>query len=218
MQPLGIELWDIDYISTTFHEQIKQIKHPYFQPLFQLIFSDKRKNEEALLLQELKNCQPGRKDWSSYQKLASRILELLFCPPLKSPISELTDTAGVNRRDIILPNYASDGYWKFLRDNYAADYIVVDAKNYKEKIKKDEILQIANYLKPHGAGLFGLITCRVGGDIGCNHTIREQWMAHRKMIIVLNDEDLEAMLLARSSGGNPEDIISQKIERFRLSM
>jgi hypothetical protein len=106
-----------------------------------------------------------------------------------------------------------------LRNQYKADYLVVDAKNYKNQIKKASILQISNYLKPHGSGLFGVIFTRKGGDLrGCYHTLREQWMAHKKMIVVLNDEDVENMLLAKSSGGSPEDIIGKKIELFRLSM
>jgi hypothetical protein len=96
----------------------------------------------------------------TYQKLVGRTLEYLFCPPLKTPISELGDRPAVNRRDLILPNYAPDGFWKFMRDNYQADYIVVDAKNYRGEVKKKDALQVANYLKPHGAGLFGLIITR----------------------------------------------------------
>jgi len=101
---------------------------------------------------------------------------------------------------------------------YGADYIVVDAKNYKNAVSKTQVLQIANYLKPHGAGLFGVIVSRNGVDRGGELTIREQWMANRKMIIVLTDSDMEAMLLAASSGGQPDKVIGQVIQDFRLSM
>lgn len=131
---------------------------------------------------------------------------------------ENSDYLKTNRRDFILSNYAKDGFWEFLRSNYKADYIVVDAKNYSNKIKKDEVLQIANYLKPHGAGMFGMIFTRKGGDSrGCETTLREQWILHGKLILVLDDEDVENMLVA-SSTGTTTDIIGQKIEKFRLSM
>jgi hypothetical protein len=29
----GVELWDIDYLAHNFHEEIKQVEHPYFQSL-----------------------------------------------------------------------------------------------------------------------------------------------------------------------------------------
>ncbi|WP_368205202.1 hypothetical protein [Aeromonas sp. s5] len=103
-----------------------------------------------------------------------------------------------------------------MRKKYSADYVVVDAKNYSRKVKKSDILQIANYLKPHGAGLFGIIFSRNGGDsAGCLHTIREQWMVHQKLILVLDDTDVENMLL---SSGGAADLIGAKIEEFRLSM
>jgi hypothetical protein len=214
----NVELWDIDYLATTFSDQVEQVEHPYFKPLLQAVLSKRTDVEDKRLLAELKACQPGKEHWGRYQRLVSRILESLFCPPLSSPLTELPDVARVNRRDVIMPNYASNGFWQFMRESYGADYVITDAKNYKGPVKKKEALQVANYLKPHGTGLFGLIVCRTGGDKGCIHTLREQWMAYRKMILILNDEDLEAMLLAKSSGGNPEDIIRQRIEEFRLSM
>ena len=53
----------------------------------------------------------------------------------------------VNRRDFIIPNYSEEGFLRYLRSRYSADYIVVDAKNYTHKITRKDALQIANYLK-----------------------------------------------------------------------
>jgi hypothetical protein len=41
---------------------------------------------------------------------------------------------------------------------------------------------------------------------------------HQKMILVLCNEDIEAMLLAKFDGRSPEEVIGSKIEEFRLSM
>ena len=88
-----------------------------------------------------------------------------------------------------------------------------------EGLKKADVLQMANYLKPHGAGLFGMVICRRGAnEVGCQHTVREEWQEHRKLILILNDDDVEAMLVAKSEGRAPEDLVSQKIQQFRLSM
>jgi hypothetical protein len=40
----------------------------------------------------------------------------------------------------------------------------------------------------------------------------------KKMVIVLDDNDVIKMIMAMASGNNPEEIIRQKIEQFRLSM
>lgn len=216
----SIELWDLNYIAEHFSKQIKEAYPSYYKALFFVQLSRPPKpTREQELLGNLSVCKSGKADWHVYQSIVGDILEYLFTPPLGKPIPELSDKAQANRRDFIMPNYVDKGFWAFMRDKYSADYIVIDAKNYTKKVKKSEVLQIANYLKPHGAGLFGLIFSRVGGDSsGCEHTLREQWLVHRKLILVLDDDDVKEMLIAKSDGRAPEDILSQKIEHFRLSM
>jgi len=143
---------------------------------------------------------------------------MLFVPPLGRPIWESADRTGANRRDIILPNYAFDGFWKYMRETYKADYILVDAKNLKGPITKAHALQIANYLKPDGAGMFGIIAARNGANASCEQTIREQWTAYRKMIILLSDDDIEDMLRTKGSNGSPEELLGTVIQDFRLSI
>lgn len=218
LESLEIEIWDLSFISKKFKEEIPLIPHPILQPLFMSIKPSLEKSPEEKLLQDLKLCESGRRNWVKYQKLVGTILERLFCPPLSTPIPELSDASKVNRRDFILPNYTEEGFWAFVRSRYSADHIVVDAKNLSGKVKKKEVLQISNYLKKHGAGLFGLIICRSGCDRSCLQTLREIWAIEKKLIIVLTDDDIEQMLLENSTGGQPETTIRQKIEEFRLAL
>jgi hypothetical protein len=44
----------------------------------------------------------------------------------------------------------------------------------------------------------------------CLQVIREQWISQKKLIIVLDDNDIESMLLAASSGVNSTEVIKQK--------
>ncbi|QOV37282.1 hypothetical protein IM697_02135 [Streptomyces ferrugineus] len=176
-------------------------------------------NAEAVTFgNRLSKLSPGRESWALYQRLCQEIFEYLFSPPLRTPITESRNENGVNRRDFILPNYAPTGYWEFLRKEYRADYIVVDPKNYAGKVGKERVLQVANYLQRHGTGLFGIIVCRNGADRAAQLTIREQWILHDKMIIVLQDADLLQMLTDKSFGNDPVELIRQKIEDFRLGI
>lgn len=183
-----IEVWDLKYLAQEFSEQIREASPSYYKVLlFAHLNRPNKPSREQTLLDNLLACQPGKSDWHVYQSLVGDILECLFTPPLGKPIPELSDNAKANRRDFIMPNYTDSGFWAFMREKYQADYVVIDAKNYSRKIKKAEVLQIANYLKPHGAGLFGIIISRKGGDTsGCEHTLREQWMVHRKLGSVKN--------------------------------
>jgi len=205
----NIEVWDIGFIAHNFKKQIIDASPSYYKTLFltQLARSSKPTREEELI-KSLEKCPPGRADCYVYQRLVGDILEHLFTPPLNKPIPELSDKAMANRRDFIMPNYSDKGFWAFMREKYGADYVIVDAKNYTRKVKKTEALQMANYLKQHGAGLFGIIVSRQGGDsAGCEHTLREQWLISQKMILVLSDDDIIEMLMAKSDGRPPEDVL-----------
>ena len=168
------------------------------------------------LIRQLDALEAGRSEWSTYQKLCGQILSFLLSPPLDSPIRELPNWTGVNRRDFVLPNYVEQGFWFFMQRHYQADYIVVDAKNYVGKVGKEAILQLANYLSSHGAGLFGMIMCRNGADRSADLTRREQWVLHRKLIIILADDDIRQMTKLRTSDSDPSDLLRQQIEDFRL--
>jgi hypothetical protein len=144
------------------------------------------------------------------------VLNFLFCPPLNPPIVQQRDDVGANRRDLIMPNYATRGFWHFMRNHYGADYIVAEAKNVTSPVGKQAVLQLANYLSRHGTGLFGmLLTCH-GLNVSARWTRREHWVLHDKMIIDLDDEDMQQMLLTKLAGNKPEDLIQQWIEDFRL--
>ncbi|WP_169788776.1 hypothetical protein [Vulgatibacter incomptus] len=170
------------------------------------------------LLSDLNNCNPGKADAAIYQKVVERILEHLFCPALGPPRSEHSDSSRHNRRDIIMANYAEGGFWRFLRERYCADYVVVDAKNHSGMIAKAHALQVSNYLKEEGVGLFGIIVCRKGADKACVYTIRERWFLEGKLILVLTDEDLKAMLEAKDAGEPAENVVRQRLEEFRLAV
>ncbi len=217
----GFQAWDLDAIASRFYINLETVTHPVLRPLLLAVagLAEDRvsPSTEARLLDELRSLPTGKSHWVAYQKLVSRILERLFCPPLSPPITELSDEAGANRRDIILPNYAESGFWAFVRARYCADFIVADAKNHSSAVGKHEALQVLNYLKRHGAGLLGLVVCRLGPDASCLHTVREHWAHEGKLVVVLSDDHVERMLLAKEAGGPPEDVVRQWIEDFRLS-
>lgn len=214
----NIEVWDLDYIASSFTKQINDLPPSSLKHIFSMLVTSTAVREEDALLKRLHDCPPGRDHWVEYQSIVQDIFEFLFSPPLGAPVSESSDLLRTNRRDIVFPNYTYDDFWRFVRERYNADYIVVDAKNYKSNIKKAQVLQIANYLKPHGTGMFAIVACRKGEDSGCTSTLREQWAAYGKMIILITDDDMVAMLNAKGARGHPKDVIGDVIQEFRLSM
>ncbi|MUG85699.1 HNH endonuclease [Paenibacillus timonensis] len=211
-----LEVWDLNKIAALFSQQLKTIESYELRDVLMSVHLEA--TIEDRLMQSLKSCIPGRANWSSYQKICTSIFEHLFCPDLGRPIVELSDTAKANRRDIIMANYCESGFWKFMANRYGADFIVVDPKNYSAKVTKDCVLQMINYLKAYGPGMFGIISSRKGPKESAVHTQREVWMAQSKLIIFIDDSDYEQMLLLKKNGNNPEEVIKQKIEDFRLGL
>ena len=214
----GIELWDKSFIENEFYSQILETEESRFRAFFDLSKKAVDEPDEFLsLIDELKQCPSGWDNWVIYQKLVRKILGLLLCPPLDSPIPQSSDKTKRNRRDYILPNYSRENdIWEFLRNRYSADFIVVDAKNSGKYISKEDILQIANYLKKDGAGLFGIIIARKGTNDSSEDALRDAWIHQQKMIVVLNDDDIEQMILSKKNGGDPARLILDKIQDFRL--
>jgi hypothetical protein len=170
------------------------------------------------LQRALQATPPGSPGWAQYQKLICDIFEYLFCDVLDRPRYENPDAARRNRRDMIFGNPCEYGFWGSVRRDYLAHYVVVDAKNYRFRIEKTAILQLAHYLKPYGCGLFGIIASRHRITPSGLHAMREQWISAQKMIVALSDEDIIDMLRMKSIRNRPEEILRAKIADFRVSL
>lgn len=172
----------------------------------------------SALISLLDSLAAGKAPALDYQRAVADTLEFLFCPALEPPAYEVTDAARRNRRDIILENYAPDGFWAYLRAQYRAEYIIVDAKNYAGPLKKQPVVEVAHYLKPYGCGMLAIITSRKGPGPSAEHAMREQWIGAGKMIIVVNDVEMKEMIRLRAEGGPPESVIRAKIAAFRMAL
>lgn len=215
----GYKVWDIGGIVHRFGSYINQVTDRSFRELLLRAGDASRSNTVGKQLQRNLRAIPcGKEHWSTYQKLLVNIFEYLFVPPLAKALYEVADEPKINRRDIILPNYAADGFWSYLRGKFVADFIVIDAKNYCAGIKKGEILQVANYLKTSGAGMFGIICSRAPASRAALLVRREQWTIYGKMIVLLADADLTQMLTLKDAGDEPEQVLRQRIEEFRLAL
>ena len=217
IRQLGVEVWDKQFIKKRFSSELEKIDSMFASILLQIKIG-RTLPIERQYIESLKKIIPGKSEAHKYQRLVHEILQILFVPPLGSPLYESSDQSKTNRRDHILSNFVEEGYWAYLRDKYTADYIVIDSKNYSGPVTKHCVLQVANYLKLKGLGLFGMIIARNDGDRGCMQTIQEKWLMENKMIVILTDEDVENMLIAKSNSSAPEEVIRQKIDDFRVSI
>ena len=162
----------------------------------------------------------GHDYWRPYQELVYEILTYVFCPPLLSPEYEWRGNEGADRRDIIFENSvrSNDSFWPVIRERYAGEYPIFDAKNLSGDLDKQDVLGVSHYLKTYGCGMFGGLVIR--GAEGKTSFIarREQWVSQGKMLVVLNDYDLVEMLDRRNKGQDLSFYIARKIAEFRMSL
>jgi hypothetical protein len=215
-----LEVWDGPYLRT--RAQSLGISVPPYVALEGpevLERADMGSQYTHALLHRLNGIRPGQVDWSAYEKYCEDLLNFLFVPPLNPAIPQSRDEHHANRRDYILPNYALDGgFWQFMRGHYDAHYVVAEIKNLRGCPGKREILQVANYLNPHGTGLFALVLARKELDETARWICREQWVQHNKLIVGIHDEDVRQMVETKLGGNDPAELVRQKIEDFRLGI
>lgn len=214
----GIKVWDINGFLLEFPNAAKSISNPYLKYLYS---SAPKKDPYEDLKKELMNINKGKPDCVKYQYIVSKIFSELFKDELNVPKLESSDLSRDNRRDIVFANYSEHTKLKLLREHYGADYIVIECKNYKTvKVGKKEILQLSNYLKPYGLGMFGILSVRKSKQIkdAAKRAQMEMWAHEKKMIIFLDDSDIITMLDNKLNDVEPIDWIFQKIEDLRFSM
>ncbi len=218
----AIMLWDSTRLAEMFQNQLQLI---WGTPLYRILIRTTpvapiadTLTKRLAGIPEGRGKAAGQAAWSKFERLCADIFGYLFVPPLSKPILERKDFFGVSRRDIILANFADDGFWLFMQQEYRAHYMVIDANKESHEIGENEVLQLANYLRDFGDGAFGIFCCRTTPGAGAIASRREQWVAHRKLILFLTDDDLIQMLTLKKNDQEPEQVIRQKVEDFGPGM
>jgi hypothetical protein len=167
------------------------------------------------LLQRLEKCPPGEETWKEYQDLIEGIFAYLFVPPLGKPERQSRAEDGLEIRDLVFPNQIAEGFWEYIRTEYRGSYVVVEAKN-KSSSKKDDVIQLCDYLNPKQLGLFGIL-CSRGIDESANDQRRKAYStAPHKMIVLLNDNDISEMIHKKSRKETPEDVLRDRLDFYRI--
>lgn len=171
------------------------------------------------LLRALDEVPPGSEYWSVYEGVCEPIFEFVFSPDLGTAKPQSVTLNRSQRRDFIMKNEAEDGFWAKVRERYSFDYLVVEVKNSKGAVANSSIWQLAAYLKEKGTGFFGMLVAPSGVARGVgNHAIIEQWVHASKMIVPISNDDLRTMVEMRDSGGDPTELVDDRIDRIRCSV
>jgi hypothetical protein len=121
-------------------------------------------------------------------------------------------------RDLIFANKASHGFWKDLKDKWAASEIVVDSKN-TEELSREDLRQLYCYLKPV-LGFFGIIVCRREPHAliqSFNRTLIKN-CKQKRIILILSDDDLRRMVAMALLGRDPSEYLHERYSELLRSI
>ena len=145
------------------------------------------------LLHRLKNCPKGLKGWRTFEDICIDIIDFVFRESFRDFRMKIQSRNYNNLyiRDAIVQNTGEKEFWKDLRSDYNAKNVVFEFKNLSEKLGKDELIQISNYLKKDSLGRFGIVFSRKGlSKLSGIKEQRELLIHDTKLILVLNENDL----------------------------
>ncbi len=170
------------------------------------------------LVEKLKSCPTGREHWRDYEDVCKEILTYCLTPPLTEPSEQNRTENGFERRDLIfhIPHEVTKSVWSWLHTHqqFCSLGIIVDCKNYSSELNGDEVHKTTKYLSKERLGLFGIIITRVGLAKSGQARQNESWRSDSKLVVCLNDRDLELMLGMKEGGEDASIVVDKKIREF----
>jgi hypothetical protein len=200
-----------DLVQTYIKIKEKQFENCKNDPLFTQIpvTSAKRKLSTILKLPTGKTDNADRQ----YEDNVCPLLVSLLYPHLDFAQEQSRTTSNVLIRDLIFYNNRSFDFLKDIYDEYGSKQIVFELKNVKE-ITRDHISQLNHYLNDH-LGKFGVIITRNPPPKNILKNTIDLWSGQRRCILILDDNDLKAMVQVFDSKQRyPIEFIKKKYVEF----
>jgi hypothetical protein len=172
----------------------------------------------SALCQGLRQIALGKEGWSSYEKQCEAILRYLFDHDLHGWHSQNETDDRLNRFDFVCRVRSQNGFWKFLVDHLNSRYIVFEFKNYSGMIGQGPILTTEKYLLERGLRRVAVIFTRKGVSTAGKKMIQGAMREHGKLILVLDDEMVCAMLRMKELGEDPGDFLFERTDEFLLTL
>lgn len=169
-------------------------------------------------MRRLKSIPTGRENAHSYQLEALAILNHLFEPELTDGEIEVRTIHGTERRDIIFTNESDSSFWQYTRQQYRDILVMFEAKNV-EDLTNEHLAQTATYMGDRLGYLAFVLTRNPIKDpqlLKCFSIYNDSGGAIRKVVLVISDEDIIAMLKIKESGNNPTRYIQHKYREFKV--
>ncbi|WP_449387142.1 hypothetical protein [Chryseobacterium lineare] len=170
------------------------------------------------LYTELVEIPTGKKGWRPYELKCIEILKYLFEDELSNWNTQKATDDELSRFDMICRIIGQSSFWSSLVQSFQTRYILFEFKNYNDPIGQDQIYTTERYLYLRGLRSVAFIISREGGQPQALKASKGALKEHGKLIIILNNKDLDRMLQMKDSGDNPSDYLSDILDDFLISL
>ncbi|MCZ7538801.1 MAG: hypothetical protein M5U29_02550 [Anaerolineae bacterium] len=183
-------------------QEYRDFLHDGFKPTDPAIYSGRSTIDDPRvedLLEYLKTVRTGRAGADAYHDTVFELLQFVFDFALVNFEKEYKMDAGRGRIDVIADNYASGGIFAELRQQYKAESIPMECKNYADDLGNTEFNQLADRLSPT-TSQFGMLFCRSVANR--EEMMRHQalrWLRQNKLMLLIDDELLKEFVELRLS-------------------
>ena len=160
------------------------------------------------LINDIKKCPLGQPGWKQFEEIILKIIKYVFENSFSNLLikEQVRDELGTDIKDFIISNNGTHEFWRTIKNLYNSNNIVIECKNYKSTIGINELRQVADYLEERAYGQFGIIFTRKGlDDGGIKKQLKYLRTQNKKMILVLNEDDIIELIKRRSININPEE-------------
>jgi hypothetical protein len=150
---------------------------------------------ESIYIEALSKLPAGKPYATQYHSLIAAILIRIFVPPLQNPKVEIKINNGLERNDILMSNYAKDGFFNQLVNSHkiSSHFIPIECKNHNLDIKNPQLYQLEHRLD-EVKGSFGIMTYR---ETTNKEKLLQQCktsLSSHKYMICLDDKDMRYLL------------------------
>jgi len=209
-----------DLIREHFELKNSQIIHWYIKSKIQSIKiksnSFELKFEGENLISRLEKCGPGEKQWSEYESIGVDIFSFLFKDNFKKYLSEeqIENNLKNHRRDLLVYNNHIDltSFWADVKRNYNCSAIIIDFKNYSDKLNSTNFFSISKYTKKN-VGDSAIVFSRKGIDKTAKIE-QSELFGNGKLLLEFSDHELIEMIREKLIGKDPIDRLESK--KFEL--
>ena len=124
----------------------------------------------------------------------------------------------LSRYDLISRIVSVDDFWRTLVHSFNSRYILFEFKNYSDQLPASQIYSTERYLYPKALRAVSMIIARQGASQNALTAAKGALRESGKLILILNQEDIEEMVRRKDRGDSPSDYLSDKLDEHLISL